>query len=94
MAYRVNAEAGDVQISHGCIGSMLDPSIPFESRNIIKYGQGKWSPVLIDATIDWELEPQEQYQGERFPKWATVVSPESEALVKKRWAEYGLGEKK
>ena len=90
LAYRVNAEAGDVQIAHGTIGSMLDPSIPFESRNIIKYGQGRWSPMLIDATIDWELEPQEQYGGKRFPAWATVISPEMDALVTKRWSEYGL----
>ncbi len=94
LAYRVNAEAKDVQIAYGCIGSMLDPSIPFESRNIIKYGQGKWSPVFIDATIDWELEPQEQYQGKRFPPWATVVSPQTAALINKRWSEYGFEEKK
>jgi 3-polyprenyl-4-hydroxybenzoate decarboxylase len=55
LSCRVNAEAGDVQIAHGCIGSMLDPSIPIQSRDIMKYGQGKWSPVFIDATIDWEL---------------------------------------
>jgi UbiD family decarboxylase len=93
LAYRVNAEAGDVQIAHGCIGSMLDPSIPFESRDILKYGQGKWSPVFIDATIDWELEPQEQYGGERYPAWASVTSPGMDDLVKKRWSEYGLDKK-
>lgn len=90
LAYRVNAEAGDVQIAHGCIGSNLDPSIPVESRNAKKYGQGKWSPVFIDATVDWELEPQQQYNGKRLPELATVISPETEALVKKRWTEYGL----
>ncbi len=94
LAYRVNAAANDVQIAHGCIGSMLDPSIPFDARDILKYGQGKWSPVFIDATIDWELEPQQQYNGERYPPWATVTSPEMDAQVEKRWAEYGLGSKK
>lgn len=94
LAYRVNAEAGDVQIAHGCIGSMLDPSVPLPSRNILKYGHGKWSPVFIDATIDWELERQEQYNGERYPAWATVISPAMDAVVAKRWAEYGFNGKK
>lgn len=90
LAYRVNAERGDVQVAHGCIGSMLDPSTPLEERDVVKYGQGAWSPVLIDATIDWNLKPEEQYEGKRFPPWATDISPELEQLVEQRWNEYGL----
>lgn len=92
LAYRVNAEMGDLEIAHGCIGSNLDPSVPIASRDSVKYGVGKWSPVFIDATINWELEPQEQYQGNRYPKWASEISAQAEALVTKRWAEYGVGE--
>lgn len=90
MAYRVNAERGDVHIAHGCIGSMLDPSVPLDERNVEKYGQGKWSRILIDATVDWGLEPQEQYEGKRFPPLASDISPEIEKLIKRRWKEYGL----
>jgi UbiD family decarboxylase len=90
IAYRVNAELGDIEVAHGCIGSMLDPSVPLLLRDIVKYGHGKWSPVLIDATINWELEPQEQYGGNRYPRLASEISPKIEALVKKRWSEYGL----
>ncbi len=94
IAYRVNADMGDIEISHGCIGSMLDPSVPLSSRDIVKYGQGKWSPVLIDATINWELEPQEQYNGKRYPRLASEISPRIKGIIEKRWAEYGLEEGK
>ncbi len=93
-AYRVNADMGDIEIAHGCIGSMLDPSVPLSSRDIVKYGQGRWSPVLIDATINWELEPQEQYHGNRYPRLASEISPKMNALLEKRWSEYGLKELK
>ena len=88
LAYRVNAELGDIEIVHGCIGSALDPSIPLSSRDTVKYGHGKWSPVLVDATINWELEPQEQYGGSRYPRLASEISHTVESLIKKRWAEY------
>ena len=90
IAYRVNADMGDIQFAPGCIGSALDPSIPLNKRDIEKYGQGTWSRILIDATIDWNLEPQEQYEGKRFPALASDISPEIEQLVKRRWKEYGL----
>jgi len=90
LAYRVNAETGDVQIGHGGIGSMLDPSIPLPLRDIWKYGQGTWSPVLIDATVDWNLEEEEQYDGKRLPPLASDMSPEIMERVESRWKEYGL----
>ncbi|MDP2646849.1 MAG: UbiD family decarboxylase, partial [Desulfobacterales bacterium] len=90
IAYRVNAEAGDVQIGHGGIGSMLDPSIPLHMRNIVTYGQGTWSPVLIDATVDWNLKEEEQYDGKRLPPLASDISKEMEQFVESRWKSYGL----
>lgn len=90
LAYRVNAEMGDVQIAHGCIGSMLDPSTPLTERDVVKHGQGTWSPVLIDATIDWNLKLEPQYDNKRFPPWASDISPEMSKLVEKKWKEYGL----
>ncbi len=90
VAYRVNAEMGDVQVAHGGIGSMLDPSIPLPERDIVKYGVGKWSPLLIDATVDWNLEEEEQYGGKRLPPLASDIGPEIEQRVKQRWKESGL----
>jgi len=90
LAYRVNAEMGDIEIAHGCIGSMLDPSIPLRERDIVKYGMGTWSPVVIDATVNWNLEPEEQYGGRRLPPLASDISVETEQRVRERWKEYGL----
>jgi UbiD family decarboxylase len=90
LAYRMNAERGDVQIARGCIGSMLDPSSPLEERDTVKYGQGAWSPVLLDATIDWNLKKEAQYGNQRFPPWASDISPEISQLVDRKWKEYGL----
>ena len=90
MAYRVNAGMGDVILFPGTIGSMLDPSVPLEQRNIFKYGQGKWTRMLIDATKNWELERQEQYGGDIYPPLATDITPETEELITRRWKEYGL----
>jgi hypothetical protein len=45
---------------------------------------------LLDATINWELEPQEQYGGNRYPPLGTTISEKMGAIVKRRWKEYGL----
>jgi len=89
-SYRTNAEMHDIQFFHNCIGSMLDPSYPLNERDTSKYGQGKASRVLIDATVNWELEPEEQYGGKRFPPLCTIPDPEDQALVERRWKEYGI----
>ncbi len=90
LAYRVNAAMGDISFFPGTVGSMLDPSVPIEERNSVKYGHGKWTRVLIDATINWELEPQEQYGGSRYPPLGTAISPKMEETIKRRWREYGF----
>jgi 3-polyprenyl-4-hydroxybenzoate decarboxylase len=50
LCYRVNAGLGDVSFFAGTGGSMLDPSVPLEDRNSVKYGHGSWTRMLIDAT--------------------------------------------
>ncbi len=90
IAFRVNAAMGDIVFFPGTIGSMLDPSVPVEERDAKKYGQGKWTRVLIDATINWQLEPRPMYGGNRYPPLATDIDPEHEALVEMRWKEYGF----
>jgi 4-hydroxy-3-polyprenylbenzoate decarboxylase len=90
LAYRVNAAMDDILFFPGTSGSMLDPSVPLEQRDAVKYGHGKWTRVLIDATINWELEPQQQYGGDRYPPLSTVVSKAMDEKIKKRWREYGF----
>jgi len=43
---------------------------------------------LIDATINWELDPQEQYGGNRYRRWVRRSSPEMAETLKRRWKEY------
>ena len=90
LCYRVNAALGDISFFSGTSGSMLDPSVPLEERNSVKYGHGLWTRVLIDATINWQLQPQEQYGGERYPPVGTAVSPAMAERLKRRWKEYGF----
>ena len=89
-AHRTNAAMDDFQFFKGTIGSMLDPSVPLEQRDNVKYGHGKWTRVLIDATVNWDLEIQEQYGGRREAPKCTELPPEVEQLINKRWQEYGF----
>jgi hypothetical protein len=64
--------------------------VPLEERDSVKYGHGKWTRVLIDATINWELEPQAQYNGSRYPPLGTAISESMTNRLKARWKEYGF----
>lgn len=90
LAYRTNAEMGAFHFFPGTNGSSLDPSIPLSQRDVMKYGAGKWNRVLIDATVNWDLEPQKQYDGKREPPLCTTITPETLRLVNRRWQEYGF----
>lgn len=90
LCYRLNAGLGDITTFPGTSGSMLDPSVPLEQRDSVKYGHGKWTRVLLDATINWELEPQAQYGGHRYPPVGTAISDNMSATLKRRWKEYGF----
>ncbi len=74
MCYRTNAEMGAFQFYPGTPYSPLDPSIPLPQRDVMKYGSGKCTRVLIDATVNWELEPEEQYGGKREPPRCTEIA--------------------
>ncbi len=90
MGYRTNAAMGDIQFFSGTIGHVLDPSIPKSQRDPKKYGVGKWTRVFIDATVNWDLEPEEQYGGKREPPLCTEIPKETANLIDRRWSEYGL----
>ncbi len=90
LAYRTNAEMGDFQFFPGTSGSNLDPSVPKAQRDIMKYGGGRWTRVLIDATVSWDLEPDESFGGRREPPLCTEIPPETADLINQRWKEYGF----
>jgi len=61
----VNPAMDAISIHPGCAGSALDPSVPLEKRNLGLYGMGYAARVLIDATVNWELDLEEQFGGRR-----------------------------
>lgn len=91
MAFRVNAGEGDIVMHPGTFGSVLDPSCRLEERDIYKYGGGKWTRVLFDATRNWEFERWAFWNDSVYPP-IIVMDKEMENHVKGRWAEYGLGD--
>ena len=90
LAYRTNAAMGAVQFFSGTPGSMLDPSTPLFERDVSKYGMGKWTRLFIDATVNWDLEPEAQYGGKREPPLCTEIDGKTAELINRRWKEYGF----
>jgi 4-hydroxy-3-polyprenylbenzoate decarboxylase len=88
-AYRVNAAEDDIVFFPGTFGSALDPSTRLKFRDTNIYGTGKWSRVLIDATINLDFEPEANYDGDRYPP---MVRPDERDWehVERRWHEYGF----
>ncbi len=73
------------------MGSPIDVSVPFDFRDELAYGTSVQNKLLIDATIDWETHPvRAEWGNKRFPPTCYYSKPETEALVEKRWKEYGL----
>jgi len=90
LAYRTNVGMGDVQFFLDTPGNPLDPSVPLPQRDVMKYGAGKWNRLFIDATVNWDLEPEEQYGGKREPPLCTEIDPETASRIDRRWKEYGF----
>jgi 4-hydroxy-3-polyprenylbenzoate decarboxylase len=86
----VNAGHGQLLTFGPTFGSVLDPSTPRGEANTAKYGTGKWTPVLIDATRNWECAPNPACGNRRYPPINTIP-PALEHRIHDCWAEYRLG---
>ena len=93
IAYRVNAGEDDIVIMPSTFGLGLDPSVRKRDRNPALFGTGKWNRVLIDATMNFDYDPDPDFGGARFPP---KVWPEKSDIDKAyaRWSELGLGKPK
>jgi len=93
VAHRVNAGENDVVIMPATFGMGIDPSMRKRDRNPTLFGTGKWSRVLIDATMNLDYDPDPDYGGARFPP---TVWPDNDDIAKAyaRWSELGLGKPK
>lgn len=90
LSYRVNAAEDDIVLMPGSFGAVLDPSTRYPDRDELKFGTGKWTRILIDATKNWNYPRNPQWGNEIYPPRSVDLSPEQEALVAARWKEYGL----
>jgi UbiD family decarboxylase len=89
-AFRVNAAQGQLLTFGPTFGSVLDPSTPRQQANAQKYGTGCWTRLLIDATRNWEFEPNPHWGGRRYPPINTLPV-QLEERIRSRWSEYGIG---
>jgi UbiD family decarboxylase len=89
-AFRVNAAQGQLLTFGPTFGSVLDPSTPRSQANPQKYGTGCWTRLLIDATRNWEFEPNPDWGGRRYPP-VNVLPVPLEERIHSRWSEYGIG---
>jgi UbiD family decarboxylase len=93
VAYRVNAAENDVVIMPETFGAGIDPSTRKRDRNPELFGTGKWSRVLIDATMNLDYDPDPDFDGARFPP--TVWPGEADLrAAQARWKELGLDKKR
>ncbi|MBU2608609.1 MAG: UbiD family decarboxylase [Chloroflexi bacterium] len=90
LSYRVNAAEDDIVFFPGTFGSVLDPSTRIKDRDEMRFGTGKWTRILIDATRNWDYEKVPEWGGQVYPPSATALSEEQEELVNRRWREYGI----
>jgi 4-hydroxy-3-polyprenylbenzoate decarboxylase len=89
IAHRVNASENDIVIMPATFGMGLDPSTRRRDRNAALFETGKWNPVLIDATINLDYDPDPELGGARFPPTVWPAKEDREAEFA-RWAELGL----
>lgn len=90
MAFRVNAGEGQLLTFGPTFGSVLDPSVPDDQRDVPRYGTGVWTRVLIDATRNWQFDRRPDWENRRVPAISTI-DPELERKIHDRWSEYGTG---
>jgi len=90
LAYRVNAAEDDIVFFPGSFGAVLDPSTRVKDRDEIRFGTGKWTRILIDATRNWNYEKVPEWGNQVYPPSSVELSKEQEELVNRRWKEYGI----
>jgi 4-hydroxy-3-polyprenylbenzoate decarboxylase len=93
IAHRVNAGENDVVIMPATFGLGLDPSTRKRDRNPALFGTGKWNRMLIDATMNLDYDPDEDFDGARFPPLARPDQKDIDAAYA-RFAELGLDKPK
>ena len=75
LCYRVNAGLGRcLHVSPAPAARCSIPACRRRSAIRSNTAMGNGPACLIDATINWQLQPQEQYGGNRYPPVGTAIS--------------------
>jgi UbiD family decarboxylase len=90
IAFRVNAGMDQVMMVGPTFGSPIDPSVSHDVMDVPRFRTGKWTRVLVDATRNWELAKNPDWNGQSFPPVGKLET-ELEKKVRGRWQEYGIG---
>jgi len=89
IAYRVDAGHGGITQFGPSAGSPMDPAVNPEIRNPKQYGAGCWTRLVIDATRNWDFDPNPANGEPRFQQ-VYRLPVELEQKVCDRWQEYGI----
>ena len=81
-AWRFNAGEDDIMVYPANWGAGLDPSVRRRDADALRFGTGKWSRVLVDATVNLDYEPERD--GRRYPP---TVGPSDDDMraIEDRW---------
>jgi UbiD family decarboxylase len=88
--YRVNPMENDLVLLPDMPGSVLDPSIPMDKKDFVRYGGGAENRLIIDATKNWGYGRREEWDNDFYPPVAFELSDEEKELIERRWQEYGI----
>lgn len=80
----------DMVVIPGLPGVIIDPTIPPEQRDIVKFGGGISHKMIIDATRTRRFGRRKEWGNDFYPPVAYKLSSEDEERVKKRWREFEL----
>jgi UbiD family decarboxylase len=88
-AHRFNP-VEDIVIVPGLPGTVIDPVIAPEQRDLVKFGGGISNRMIMDMTKTWDFGRREEWGNDFYPPVAFKLTPEDQARVEQRWEEFGL----
>ncbi len=88
-AHRFNP-VEDLVIIPGLPGTVIDPVISPEQRDLVKFGGGISNRMIIDATKTFAFGRRPEWGNDFYPPVAYRLAPEDQERVEARWDEFGL----
>lgn len=89
LAHRFNPLV-DLVVINDLPGTVLDPSIPPEQRDLLKFGGGISHRTLLDATRTFRFGRREEWGGDFYPPVTYKLTDDEKEMVDKIWPKLGL----